>query len=38
VRQAMEEVHPLKVPLVVDLGWGADWVAAKEGPPPTTIS
>ena len=38
VRRAMEEVHPLKVPLVVDLGWGPDWVAAKEGPAPATIS
>ena len=31
VRRAMEEVHPLKVPLAVDLGWGGDWVAAGLG-------
>jgi DNA polymerase-1 len=28
IRAAMESVHPLAVPLVVDIGWGASWAAA----------
>ena len=29
VREEMEGVHPLDVPLTVDLGWGPNWVDAK---------
>jgi DNA polymerase-1 len=29
VREAMEGVHPLAVPLTVDLGWGPNWLDAK---------
>ncbi len=29
VRKEMEEVHPLKVPLVVDVAWGQNWREAK---------
>ena len=25
VKKEMEEVMPLKVPLVVDIGWGDNW-------------
>jgi len=28
VKKEMEEVHPLKVPLVVDMGWGKNWNTA----------
>ncbi|SMC24428.1 DNA polymerase I [Desulfacinum hydrothermale DSM 13146] len=28
VRDLMENVHPLSVPLVVDMGWGANWAEA----------
>ncbi len=28
VRRAMEEVHPLNVPLKVEIGWGANWAEA----------
>ncbi|MFQ5718483.1 MAG: DNA polymerase I [Acidobacteriota bacterium] len=31
VRTAMEQVHPLAVPLTVDLGHGANWLDAKPG-------
>jgi DNA polymerase-1 len=30
VRDRMEHAHPLDVPLVVDIGWGASWAEAKE--------
>ena len=29
VREAMEGVHPLNVPLTIDLGWGPNWLDAK---------
>ena len=29
VREEKEGVHPLDVPLAVDLGWGPNWVDAK---------
>jgi len=29
VREKMEHVHPLRVPLKVHLGWGANWAEAK---------
>ena len=28
VREEMEGVFPLKVPLKIDLGWGSNWAAA----------
>lgn len=32
VRTEMEGVHPMDVPLTVDLGWGPNWVDAKPSP------
>jgi DNA polymerase-1 len=29
VRESMEGVHPLNVPLTIDLGWGPSWLEAK---------
>ena len=28
VREQMEGAYPLRVPLVVDMGWGKDWLTA----------